>query len=259
MHLDLCKACDLRSPPSMIVVKNAFWLSACRLAADVSSLILFAAISRDLGPAATGQYSFAFALAAFIAILAASGLDQYGVRQYSRLNSDADRAAFWRGMLFVQILQLLCGIALLILAVAVVGGRSASPFVILELSIFLVGWGLSRTLFVPAVAQQEMVGPAFLELACRVAANLSAVVLCLLGVRSLSIMLVGLPIAGVVLVALALRNAAEHGAPFRLVTSWAEIVSTVRNVVPFTACEALGQFYIRADLLLIVQLLGSAS
>src|SRR5262249_16873957 len=154
------------------------------------------------GPTATGQYSYAFALAAFIAILAASGLDQYGVRQYSRLNSDADRAVFWRGMLFVQILQLICGLALLILAIAVSGGGSPSPMVILELSVFLVGWGLSRTLFVPANAHQKMVGPAFLELGCRVAANLSAFVLCLLGVRSLAVMLIGLPIAGLVLVVL---------------------------------------------------------
>src|ERR1700712_804448 len=79
----------------MIVIRNAFWLSVCRFAADFSSLVLFTFISRDLGPAATGEYSYAFALGAFIAIFAASGLDQYGVRQYMRLTSDEARAECW--------------------------------------------------------------------------------------------------------------------------------------------------------------------
>jgi len=48
----------------MIVIKNAFWLSVCRFTADFSSLVLFTFISRDLGPASTGEYSYAFALGA---------------------------------------------------------------------------------------------------------------------------------------------------------------------------------------------------
>jgi O-antigen/teichoic acid export membrane protein len=244
---------------AVIILKNAFWLSVCRLAADFSSLVLFAVISRDLGPAATGQYSYAFALGTFIAILAASGLDQYGVREYARLNSAADRSACWRGMLFVQSLQLLTGLVVLLMAVLYLGGKNADPVIILELTAFLIGWGLSRTLFVPAIARQAMVIPAFMELACRSAAALSALALCLLGVTSLRIMLIGFPIAGVALVCLALTNAAHHGARFNLRSKWTDVASITRNTVPLTFCEALGQFYIRADLLLIVQLLGSAS
>jgi O-antigen/teichoic acid export membrane protein len=37
------------------------------------------------------------------------------------------------------------------------------------------------------------------------------------------------------------------------------VVDTVRGAAPFTVCEALGQFYMRIDLLLIVFLLGKAS
>src|SRR3954451_23632101 len=106
----------------MIVIRNAFWLSFCRFAADFCSLVLFTVISRDLGPAATGEYSYAFALGAFIAIFAASGLDQYGVRQYMRLSSDEDRATCWRNMMVAQCLQLLMGVGLLGLAVAFLGG-----------------------------------------------------------------------------------------------------------------------------------------
>jgi len=243
----------------MIVIRNAFWLSVCRFAADFSSLVLFTVISRDLGPASTGEYSYAFALGAFIAIFAASGLDQYGVRQYMRLSSDADRVACWRNMLMAQLLQLLMGLGMLGLAVAFLGGRNADPLVILELTIFLVGWGLSRTFFIPATARQAMAIPAFTELGCRAAAALISLVLLLSGVHSMQWMLLPFPIAGAALIALALRNAAQNGAPLRFGTDWRAISEIARGTLPFTLCEALGQFYIRADLLVIVHLLGTAT
>jgi O-antigen/teichoic acid export membrane protein len=243
----------------MIVIKNAFWLSVCRFAADFSSLVLFTFISRDLGPASTGEYSYAFALGAFIAIFAASGLDQYGVRQYMRLTTDEERAACWRNMLVAQGLQVLVGVGLLGLAIAFLGGRNADPVVILELTIFLVGWGLSRTFFIPASARQAMAIPAFIELGCRAAAALVSLILLLCGVHSMPLMLLPFPIAGVVLIGFSMRNAVLNGASLRFGTNWQEISDIARSTVPFTLCEALGQFYIRADMLVIVNLLGNAA
>src|SRR3569832_1941956 len=143
----------------MIVLKNAFWLSVCRFAADFSSLVLFTFISRDLGPASTGEYSYAFALGAFIAIFAASGLDQYGVRQYMRLTTDEERVSCWQSMLIAQGLQLVVGLGLLGLAIAYLGGRNTNPLIILELTVFLVGWGLSRTFNKPTTTQQTKTNP----------------------------------------------------------------------------------------------------
>jgi O-antigen/teichoic acid export membrane protein len=243
----------------MTVIKNTFWLSACRFSADFSGLVLFAVISRNLGPEVTGEYSYAFALGAFIAIVAASGLDQYGVRQYARLTSARDRSTCWHGMLAVQGLQVALGIALLVFAMSFLGGQNASPALILELSIFLITWGMSRTFFIPAMADQAMAVPAFIELACRSAASLSALLLCLLGVTSLPLIMIGFPLAGVVLAVLALRNAMKHGASLRCRSTWANVAAIARDVTPFTLCEALGQFYIRADLLMLAHLLGRAS
>jgi O-antigen/teichoic acid export membrane protein len=47
----------------MKVISNAFWLSFGRIAADLLSFVLFAAISRTFGPSGTGEYSYAFAIA----------------------------------------------------------------------------------------------------------------------------------------------------------------------------------------------------
>jgi O-antigen/teichoic acid export membrane protein len=243
----------------MLVIRNTVWLSICRIAADLSGLVLFTVISRRYGPMGTGEYSYAFALGAFIAILATAGIEQYGVRQYACLHSDRERADCWHNLIVTQSLQLSAGLLVLGTVLLIAGTQRASPVVILELSIFLVGWGLSRTIYVPASAAQAMVGPAFTEFACRFGGTASALVLCLFKPIPLWVILAGLPISGLVLVALALRNANMHGAALRFRASWHGVADTVRGAAPFTVCEALGQFYMRVDLLLIVFLLGKAN
>jgi O-antigen/teichoic acid export membrane protein len=243
----------------MLVIRNTVWLSICRIAADLSGLVLFTVISRRFGPTGTGEYSYAFALGAFIAILATAGIEQYGVRQYACLRSEQERAVCWHSLIVTQSIQLSLGLLVLGVVLLIAGTRGASPLVILELTIFLVGWGLSRTLYVPAYAAQAMVGPAFTEFACRLAGTASALVLCLFKSIPLAVILAGFPISSLVLVALSLRNANRHGATLQFKPSWRGVVDTVRGAVPFTVCEALGQFYMRVDLLLIVFLLGKAS
>jgi O-antigen/teichoic acid export membrane protein len=243
----------------VVIFKNAVCLSACRLAADLASLLLFTLISRELGPAATGQYSYAFAFGVFISIIAANGLDQYGVRQYAQLESETDKRASWTAILVVQMAQLLSGFALLTVAMLWWTRKSADPQVILELSVYMVAWALSRTFFIPATAREQMVAPAVLELTCRGGASLAALVLCLMGERSLAAILLPFPLAGLVLVGLAVRNALQHGAAFKLGFDPLRISETIRNAVPFTACEALGQFYMRTDLMLITMMLGDAA
>jgi O-antigen/teichoic acid export membrane protein len=243
----------------MIVIKNTVWLSVCRIAADLSGLVLFAEISRRYGPMGTGEYSYAFALGAFIAILATSGIEQYGVRQLATLKSAQEKLDCWQSLLVTQSMQLSLGLLILGAVMLVVGTHRASPVVIMELSIFLVGWGLSRTLYVPASAAQAMVGPAFTELACRLAGTVIALALCLFKSIPLAVILAGFPISGLVLVALSLRNARMHGAHLGFHARWREVWDAVRGAAPFTVCEALGQFYMRVDLLLIVFLLGKAT
>ncbi|MBS0418469.1 MAG: oligosaccharide flippase family protein [Proteobacteria bacterium] len=243
----------------MVVIKNTVWLSVCRTAADLSGLVLFTVISRRYGPMGTGEYSYAFALGAFVAILATSGIEQYGVRQLACLKNPREKSDCWQSLLVTQTIQLSLGL-LILGVVTLTGGQSrASPIVILELTIFLVCWGLSRTLYVPAFAAQAMVAPAFTELGCRLAGTSFALAMCLYKSIPLVFVLAGFPLAGLVLVVLAFRNAKLHGAAFGLRARWQEVVDTVRGAAPFTVCEALGQFYMRVDLLLIVFLLGKAS
>jgi len=57
----------------MKVISNAFWLSFGRIAADLLSFVLFAAISRTFGPSGTGEYSYAFAIATLISLTSTAG------------------------------------------------------------------------------------------------------------------------------------------------------------------------------------------
>jgi O-antigen/teichoic acid export membrane protein len=244
----------------VVVIKNTVWLSVCRIAADLSGLVLFTVISRRFGPMGTGEYSYAFALGAFIAILATSGIEQYGVRQYACLDSRAQKADCWQSLLVTQLIQLSFGLVVLCAVVFVSAGRRASPLVIVELSIFLLSWGLSRTLYIPAYAAQAMVGPAFAELACRLAPSVFALLLGLFTSIPLAVLLAGFPISGLILVLLSLRNASLRGATLRLrAPRLRGVADTVRGAAPFTICDALGQFYMRIDLLLIVLLMGKTS
>ena len=117
----------------MVVIRNTVWLSVCRIAADLSGLVLFTVISRRYGPMGTGEYSYAFALGAFIAILATSGIEQYGVRQYACLKSAQQKTDCWQSLLVTQTIQLSLGLLVLGAVMLVVGTQRASPIVILEL------------------------------------------------------------------------------------------------------------------------------
>ncbi|HVW69752.1 MAG TPA: oligosaccharide flippase family protein [Steroidobacteraceae bacterium] len=240
------------------MARNAFWLSVCRIAADVLSFVFFAAVSRTFGPAGIGEYSYAFAIGGFVALLATSGYEEFGIRQYVQLQGER-RAAAWRSLLLAQAVQLtlmLGGFALFLL---LAGGRHARVSVIVELSIFLTGWGLSRTLYVPAIAAESMSRPALTELACRTAAIVFAFALLALTVPTLPLLLLGFPIGAVALVWLAVRNAAGHGAAVLPGGNWPAALQAARGTAPFFGSETLNQFYARADLLLIAYLLGTRS
>ncbi len=241
----------------MRVFKNAFWLTTGRTLADVASFALFLAISRTLGPAGTGEYSYAFAVGNLVGIIGSSGFDEYGIREYA-CASEAQRAGLWRDLTSAQPPRLLLGAAFLILFLFSGLNRAARPSLIVEFSIYFLGWYLARLLFVPAMALQAMAAPALCDLACRVFAIALAVSLVLVH-WPLRAAIAGFPLAGIAIAVLALASARrfigrpDFGAPRR--ASFA----VLRRTVPFAASDLLYQFYSRADLLIIAFWLGAAA
>jgi O-antigen/teichoic acid export membrane protein len=135
----------------MKIITNAFWLSLCRISTDILSFVLFAVISRTFGPSGTGEYSYAFAIATLVALTSTAGFEDYGIRQYARAD-DHDRAQLWQDIFSTQCVQLVLGLSALILLLLAGVLHASSWIVILELSIYVTGWSLSRTFYVPAMA-----------------------------------------------------------------------------------------------------------
>jgi len=239
------------------ILTNAFWLSLCRVCAELTSFLLFAAISRSFGPAVTGEYSYAFALASFFAFLSASGIDEYGIRRLAQ-SAPNERSSLWSDIVSVQAAQLALSVAVFALFLLVTGGGHARIVVILELSALLLGQYLAHTFFIPAMAAQQMFAPAITELACRFAAIALAFLLAVTLHLGLPLLLIGFPLGGAVLATVAARNASRHGLALRLRFDAQRLRQTFRATVPFTGAELLSQFYARTDLVLIAYLLGNS-
>jgi O-antigen/teichoic acid export membrane protein len=241
----------------MKVIANAFWLSSSRIGADLLSFVLFAVISRAFGPAGTGEYSYAFAVATLVALASTAGFEDFGIRQYAGA-AERERPELWRALMTTQAVQLAIGLSAL--GVFLLSGPMSPGgwIVVLELSIYVVGWTLSYTFFIPALAAQSMFGPAVIDLSCRLSAIIIALLLALFAHTSLPWILAGFPLAGVVLSILALRSASSHGAALEFGT-WRGVLATWRQTSAFAGSEVLNQFYARADLLLIAYFLGDAN
>jgi len=240
----------------MSVTSNAVWLAACRIAADASGVALFAAVSRAFGPAGAGAYSYAYAIGSLAAILASSELEEYGIREYAR-SAPPSRRALWADLLAAQAVQLALGSAAL--AVYLLAAPAVDAGSVVALASFLIGWGVARTLFVPAMAAQRMAGPALAELACRMAASLGTMAALALLAPPLRVALLAFPSAAVLLVLAAAWNARRHGASLSppAGTSWRGAGGTLRAAASFTGSELLSQFYARADVLMIAYLAGA--
>jgi O-antigen/teichoic acid export membrane protein len=237
---------------------NAAWLTVTRLTADILSFFLFVAISRHFGPAGTGAYAYGFAVAGLISVCGTIGLDDYGIREYARLNQ-AGRRPLVTNLLSTQAVMIsLAAIGLAIYLVATHPARETA-LVILLLATHLLALAIARVLFVPAFAQQAMVGPAFAELVCRGGAVLVALLMVVVFRSSLVSALAVFPLAGLLFLAAAAASAVRHGAVLRLRISLAAARATVRAAWPFAASEVVFQVYARAGLVILALVAGDAA
>jgi len=239
-------------------LKNAFWLSSGRVLADLSSVVFFTVLSRALGPAGVGEYSYGFAFGNLIGLAACSGYEEYGIRELACAEPARARQA-WQRILSAQSMQIVLALVLLGAATLLTGGAPGREQVMVELGIFFIGWLSARTAFMPSMAHQAMRIPAMTELACRTSAVLVAIALALFATTSLPIILMGFPLAGITMTGLALRNAVRQGFPLHIDPSWHALKETLRGTAAFAITDVLGIFYSRIDVLIIVWWLGTAA
>jgi PST family polysaccharide transporter len=236
---------------------NAAWLTITRLAADLLSFLLFIAIARHFGPSGTGVYSYSFAVAALVSVVGGLGLDMYAIREFARLDPTT-HPSLLAGLLATQAVAVAAALAGLSVYLLVTRPGTATAVAMVLLSVHLLSFAIARTLFAPAFARQQMAAPAVAELACRAGAILAALVVVILLHGPLVIALIGFPVAGLALAAVAARSARRHVRWVAPPASWALIVGTIRVAWPFAASDIVFQVYARADLVLLTLIAGEA-
>ncbi|HEY9515395.1 MAG TPA: oligosaccharide flippase family protein [Gemmatimonadaceae bacterium] len=240
------------------ILRNAGWLTGTRLAGDFLSFGLFVVLSRYFGPSGIGQFAYGFAIASFVSIFVGLGLDDFGVREFARLETADSRQLL--GKLVVSQLGLL-----VIVGVALGGfllATKASPTVagiIVVLSIQQAVLAIARTFFAPAYAQQAMATPALMEVGCRAAGMLITLALVVLSHASLVVAVVGYPIGALALLAFAIPSGVRRTGGLSLRIAPREALRLVLITWPFGASEMVYLLYTRADLVILTWMRGDAT
>src|SRR5450432_3914482 len=114
-----------RERRDLSTTRNAIWLTGCRLTGDVLNLSLFVLISRRFGPSGAGAYSYGFAVATFAFVIGCLGIEEYGLRQYARID-DRQRPVFLGELLGSQLLMVAVAVVTLALYLALTGPSQAT-------------------------------------------------------------------------------------------------------------------------------------
>lgn len=240
------------------ILRNAGWLTGTRLTGDLLSFGLFVVLSRYFGPAGIGAFAYGFAIATFVTIFVGLGLDDFGVRELSRLPADEGRQLL--GKLVASQLALVGVVSVALGAFLLL--TSASPTVagiIIVLGAQQAFLTIARTFFAPAYAQQAMATPALMEVGCRVAGMLITLTLVVVFQTSLVTALVGYPIGAMALLAFAIRSSIRRVGGLSLRIGWREALRLMRTSWPFGASEMVYLFYTRADLVILTWIRGDAT
>ena len=241
----------------MSIKRNAVSLLVCRLSGDSLNLLFFILISRAFGPTGIGIYSYAFAVSTLFYAVGCLGIEEYGLREYARMDASG-RRQFMAELMGTQ--TLMVAAAVLGLTVYLLATRPSLPelSVMLSLAAYQIGSAIAGTLFVPAMGQQHMLGPALADVLSRALAMAVAVVAIFVEHATLAQSLLGWPVATVLYLILAAASARRHGGTQRVLLSRSAVQRITRTLVSFAGIEVLFQLLSRIGVIALRLLRGAA-
>jgi O-antigen/teichoic acid export membrane protein len=238
--------------------RNAIWLTGCRLTGDVLNLLLFVLISRRFGPSGAGAYSYGFAVATFAFVIGCLGIEEYGLRQYSRLD-DARRQSFLGELLGTQVLMVALAVAALAAYLALTGPSRATLVMVCALGTYQITNAVAATLFIPAMAAQRMMEPALAELCARAIAFATAGYAIGIAGTPLAAALLGYPLAACVWLCLAIRSSRRYAPFLRIAVSRAGTLRIVGILWSFALLEIFAQLFARVGVIALSLGVGDAA
>jgi O-antigen/teichoic acid export membrane protein len=238
--------------------RNAIALLACRVGADLLNFLLFLAVSRTFGPEGTGEYGYAFALAGLVYYAATLGIDEYGVREYVTLPPER-RPALISNLLGAQVCIAVVVMVLLLGYLLITRPSPQMLAIIVSMTIYQLGAAFSATLFVPAMAEQQMMPPAAINLLGRGSAFVVTGVLILAFDWSLYAASAAFAGGGLLMLVLALRSAVSFKARLRPNFSGQVVLDGARTLWSFAAVGLLGQLLNRIGVIALSLQVGAAA
>lgn len=240
------------------MLQNLGWLTGSQLVGDFVSFIFFILLSRNFGPEGIGVYAFGVAVATVGRTIVSLGVDDFGVRELARQDSEEAVEVVGR-ILGAQCWLLAVYTAGCALFLVVVGVSAETLIVTGLLTAYHLSVGLSRSSFLPAFAERRMAGPALLSASSRVLAIVVGIGTLLLGGGDLSEVLLGFPIFGGLLLMSALWLGWRDLGRIRLDLGLDSVFSVAKRAWPFAAGEIVFRLHSRADVLMLSLIAGSAA
>ena len=234
---------------------NASWLTGARGVGDILNLLLFIVLSRYYGPEGIGQYGYGLAIAALAFALVSMGLEDYAIRECSRLLL-TDRGALIGKLVGIQLGGMACVFAIFLGLLLVTKPSIEKVMIILMLTTQQCAFALTRTLFSPSFARERMSGPAIAELLCR-AGSLFSTFLLVVGLHvPLEIALIPFPLGGLALLSIATMSARHHLKISSLRITRHESFKIIQSAWAFAASVCLFYVYSRVNVIIVSFVLG---
>jgi glycosyltransferase involved in cell wall biosynthesis/O-antigen/teichoic acid export membrane protein len=257
-YLDVCREVGQPASPGIVAAtarlrRNASWLLACRIGADLLNFVLFLIVSRRFGPPGMGVYAYGFAIAGFVYSATTLGIDEYGIREYAR------RPASRRPALLADLLgsqTCIAAVALIVLAIYLIATSPgiAALTIILAFTSYQLCAAFANTLFVPSMAEQRMVWPSLVVMLGRALGLAIAAPLILVWHAPLHVAVLPFALSGALTVGLAARSAVRHGLPLRLHVAMPALRANIRTLWSFAAADVMSQVFTRIGVIALALL-----
>lgn len=239
------------------ILYNTGWLTIARVSGDLVGVLLFISISRKLGIAEIGEYSFAFAMAALVSAGVGLGLEEYGLREYSRQGL-TERRQIFRGIMGLQV-GLLPLLALLLAAFLFYSNTSVgTSIVVIIVCVHVLTFQFANMYFIPAFADQKMLMPAVAEFICRVGAICVGTLLVAFAGGNLIVGMAPLAVGTTLLLLVSLTSARHYNGELALSTSLKSLRSVLEKTWPFAVSTIIYNVYNRIGVVMLTTMQGQS-
>ena len=241
-------------PRGRRILRNFATMTTGKVAGDLSTLIVLAAISRVYGEQGLGTYSLAMAIAGFLGVTSNFGLAQLSIKELScvdRINEQFGRFLAARVAIVLATIVLM----LVLVPVAQLSQQIGVALLLIGSSqiLFAIGEGFTALM----IAREEMHLAAAMALALRLV-TMTVVCIGAFNRWPFTVVLLVFPLANLLFVMTTAGLAFKRYGMLRgnPLGQWR---ATLRAAVPYGTAELLEQFASRIDILLVGMLLGTVA